>query len=247
MFAKALVLIVIAAAACAAEPNALTAEEQAAGWRLLFDGDSLSGWTGMRGTPLPVRSWAVEDGLLRTQEDSSGGDLRTIEIFDDFELAWEWKIEAKGNSGVKYNVQEQWVNAGFRPGQSAERKARTRRTAVGFEYQLSDDSRWDRSKPDWRKSATGALYLLRWPQQKPLRPVGEWNTSRIILRGDHGEHWLNGEMLFEFEMGSKDFLARVAKTKFRQMPGYGRKGPGPIVLQHHGSPAWFRNIKIRIR
>ena len=89
------------------------------------------------------------------------------------------------------------------------------------------------------------MYLIHWVDEKLLKPVGEWNTSRIVVRGNHGEHWLNGEKLFEFEMGSKDMLDRVQKTKFRQMPGYGLKGPGPMVLQHHGSPVWFRNLPIQ--
>lgn len=246
MSAKLLALPLVAALTLCAEPPASpVGDAKASEWRPLFDGESFAGWTGMRGNPLPTKSWAVEDGMLRTLKDGSDGDLRTVEVFNDFELEWEWKIAPKGNSGVKYVVQEDWTNAGFRPDATPERKARLRRSAVGFEYQLSDDERWDRSKTDWRKSATGALYLLHWAEDKPLKPVGEWNTSRIVVVGNHGEHWLNGEKLFEFEMGSKDLLGRVANTKFRAMPGYGRKGPGPIVLQHHGSPAWFRNIRVR--
>ena len=235
----------LAALTLSAEPNALSGKEQADGWRLLFDGKSFSGWTGLRDHPLPTKSWAVEDGMLRTLEDGSDGDLRTVEVFGDFELEWEWKISEKGNSGVKYVVQDEWVSASFRPDMPPARRERLSRSAVGFEYQLSDDARWDRSRKDWAKSATGALYLLHWVEDKPLKPVGEWNVSRIVVRGNHGEHWLNGKKLFDFELGSKDLLSRVAKTKFSKMSGYGRKGPGPIVLQHHGSPAWFRNIKIR--
>lgn len=215
------------------------------GFRPLFDGQSFSGWTGMRGRDLPTQSWTIESGMIRTLEDGSGGDLRTEEVFNDFELRFEWKIAEKGNSGVKYNVQEEWTNAGFRPDHSPRRRERAARSAVGFEYQLSDDARWDRSHDDWAKSATGSVYLIKWVEEKPLKPVGEWNTSRIVVRGNHAEHWLNGKMLFDYEMGSKDILERVVKTKFRQMPGYGVKGPGPIVLQHHGSPAWFRNIEIK--
>jgi hypothetical protein len=125
-----------------------------------------------------------------------------------------------------------------------EKKERARRGAVGFEYQISDDSRWDRSHDDWAKSATGALYLVKWADEKPIKPVGEWNTSRILVRGNHGEHWLNGEKLFEFEMGSRELLDQVRTTKFRQAPGYGIKGSGPIVLTHHGSPVWYRNLRI---
>ena len=229
-------LLTAAVCACAGEEG---------GFRPLFDGKSFDGWTGMRGRPLPTQSWAVEEGMIRTREDGSGGDLRTQEEYSDFDLRFEWKISEKGNAGVKYNVQEEWTNAGFRPDHSPAKRERSARSAVGYEYQISDDTRWDRSHDDWAKSATGAYYLVKWVDEKPLKQVGEWNSSRIVVRGNQVEHWLNGEKLFEFELGSKDILERVAKTKFRQMPGYGLKGPGPIVLQHHGSPAWFRNIRIK--
>jgi len=215
------------------------------GFEPLFDGKSFDGWTGMRGNPLPSQSWAIEDGMIRTQEDRSGGDLSTVAEYSDFELRFEWKIAEKGNSGIKYNVQEEWTSNRFRPSMSDARKARVQRGAIGFEYQISDDARWDRSQDNWQKSATGALYLIKWADETPLKPVGEWNTSRIVVSGNHGEHWLNGEKLFEFEMGSPEVLERVRKTKFKQMPGYGLKGSGPIVLTHHGSPVWYRNLRIR--
>ncbi len=215
------------------------------GFKPLFDGESFDGWTGMRGNPLPSQSWVIEDGMIRTQKDRSGGDLRTVAEYSDFDFRFEWKIAEKGNSGVKYNVHEEWTSDRFRPSQTERQKARIQRGAIGFEYQISDDTLWDRSLDDWRASASGALYLIHWVDEKLLKPVGEWNTSRIVVRGNHGEHWLNGEKLFEFEMGSKDMLDRVQKTKFRQMPSYGLKGPGPMVLQHHGSPVWFRNLPIQ--
>ena len=243
--AKALLLAVALSGAVAAEPNVLTTQESADGWRLLFDGKSFAGWTGMRGYPLPTRSWQVEDGMIRTTEDRVGGDLRTVEVFDDYELSWEWKISERGNSGVKYVVQEDWPVTSYKPGHDEARKEQYRRFASGFEYQISDDTRWDKSKPGWEKSACGALYLLYPAQDKTVKPVGEWNTSRIVVRGNHAEHWLNGKKVVEFEMGSADLLERVTHTKFRTLANYGTKGPGPIVLQHHGSPAWFRNIKIR--
>lgn len=211
----------------------------------LFDGKTLSGWTGMRGNPLPTQSWAIEDGAIRTRQDGSGGDLRTVAAYTDFDLRFEWKIAERGNSGIKYNVQEEWINFRFRPDWPEEKKLRARRGAIGFEYQIADDSIFDRSRPDWAKSATGALYLLQWAEEKPLKPVGEWNESRIVVRGNHAEHWLNGRKLFELEMGSRELLDRVEKTKFRQAPGYGRKGSGPIVLTHHGTPVWYRNLRIR--
>ena len=224
---------------------AVTAYGGEEGFKPLFDGESFDGWTGMRGNPLPRQSWVIEDGMIRTQRDRSGGDLRTVVEYSDFDFRFEWKIAERGNSGVKYNVHEEWTSARFRPNQPEAQKARIQRGAIGFEYQISDDTLRDRTNDNWRGSASGALYLLHWADEKSLKPVGEWNTSRIVVHGNHGEHWLNGEKLFEFEMGSMEMLDRVRKTKFRQMPGYGLKGPGPIVLQHHGSPVWFRNLRVR--
>ena len=211
----------------------------------LFDGKTLNGWTGMRGNPLPTQSWTIENGTIRTQKDRTGGDLRTVAEYTDFDLRFDWKISEKGNSGVKYNVQEEWINTSFRPDWSKEQKENLRRFAIGFEYQIADDAIFQNGHEDWKKSATGALYLLVGADEKPLHPVGEWNSSRIVVHGNHGEHWLNGKKLFEFEMGSRELLDQVEKTKFRRAPGYGIKGPGPIVLTHHGSPVWYRNLRIR--
>ena len=240
----ATLLLVAAAAASAATPT-LTPEEKAAGWTWLFDGADTSAWMGLDRTPFPSRTWVVEDGLLRTTEDGSGGDLRTVEQFQDFELAFEWKIAPGGNSGVKYIVQEEWVSSGFKPDLSPERKQRMRLQAVGLEYQMIDDSILDHSKPDWELSATGSVYLLAAPPRKNVHPPGAWNSSRIVVRGSTAEHWLNGEKILTVELGSKELLAQVERTKFRKMSGYGRPGAGAIVLQHHGKPAWFRAIKVR--
>ncbi|MCB1022645.1 MAG: DUF1080 domain-containing protein [Acidobacteria bacterium] len=229
-----LLLLAVTLAAPAAEDGFLP----------LFDGKTLDGWTGMRGAPLPSQSWTVENGMIRTQPDRTGGDLRTVVVYDDFDLRWEWKIAPKGNSGIKYNVQDEWINTSFRPDWSDEKKEQAHHFAIGFEYQISDDSLFE-GKQDWKKSATGALYLLEWAEEKPLKPVGEWNESRIVVHGSHGEHWLNGKKLFEFEMGSRALMDKVKQTKFRVAPGYGIKGPGPIVLTHHGTPVWYRNLRIK--
>lgn len=214
-------------------------------WKPLFDGKTTAGWTGMRGATFPTQTFAVEDGSLRTLEDGSGGDIRTVDEYTNFELEFEWKISPGGNAGLKYNVQEAWTTAGFKPNLPPERKAALERSAVGFEYQVIDDSILKR-KPGWEKSATGALYLIYAAEgQKKMNPPLEWNKARIVVDGNHVEHWLNGEKLFECELGSKETLERVEQTKFRRMPGYGLAGTGPIVLQHHGHPAWFRNLRIR--
>lgn len=222
--------------------NRISLREEAAGWRLLFDGRTSAGWQGMRGAPFPEQSWAVEDGAIRTLPDNSGGDIQFVERFSDFELEFEWKIAKGGNSGVKYIVQEEWISFSFAPDRREDAKAMMRRRAIGLEYQIIDDEKYADRAED---SKTGALYLLHSNPNKNLKRPGLWNRSKIVVDGNHGEHWLNGEKLLEFELGSKQLLGRVSRTKFRQAPGYGRKGPGYIVLTHHNSPAWFRNIRVR--
>jgi 3-keto-disaccharide hydrolase len=227
-----------------AEPNHLTADEQAHGWKLLFDGKTTTGWRGMKGTPFPSQTWTIEDNAIRTKEDNSGGDLATEKVFNNFELEVEWKISPGGNSGIKYLVQDEWLSPHFQPDLSAKEKHAQWLAAVGPEYQIYDDEKMAHH-PGWEKSSTGALYLLYAPKDRHLNPPGQWNVARIVVRGNHVEHWLNGGKLLECELGSPELLALVEKTKFRKVPGYGIKGPGRIVLQHHGSPVWFRNIKIR--
>lgn len=225
-------------------PNRLSPDEQAAGWKLLFDGKTTRGWEGMRGTRFPSQSWAIEDGTIRTLDDNSGGDVISVRPYENFELSIEWKIAPRGNSGIKYLVQKEWISTAFRPDISDERRRRIRLSAIGPEYQIIDDEVM-RRREGWEKSSTGALYLLYEPKGKRVNPPGEWNLTRIVVRGNHGEHWLNGGKICEFAFGSEELLARVEKSKFRHVPGYGIKGPGYIVLTHHNSPAWFRNIKIR--
>jgi hypothetical protein len=227
-----------------AADGALSPAEESAGWRMLFDGKTRTGWTGMKGTPFPAKSWVVEDGMIRTTEDGSDGDLVTTTAFDNFELAFEYKLAAGGNSGVKYGVQQEWLSPHWAPDEKPDFKASQAISAVGYEFQIYDDATLDR-KPGWELSSTGALYLLEEPLNKKVNKPGEWNSVRIVVDGNHVEHWLNGAKLLEYELGSKELLAKVEETKFRKVPGYGRKAAGYIVLQHHGSPAWFRNIKIR--
>ena len=225
--------MVLGCALLAAEANTLTTEEQAAGWRLLFDGKTYSGWTGMKGTALPEAHWAIEDGVLRTVPGTSG-DLVTTRPFDSFELTFDVKILADGNSGVKYLVRQDWSLNPERPGLQA----------VGHEYQVLDDATL-KGKPGWEKESMGSFYLVYAPEDKKQSPFGEWNTCRVMVQGDLVEHWLNGDKILEYQLGTDEVLALVQQTKFRNVPGFGTKAPGYIVLTHHESPAWFRNIKIR--
>lgn len=245
---RALVLASFAASAALAGPgaNQLSEDEKLAGWQLLFDGATSAGWEGFQGTPFPASSWAVEDGAIRTLANNSGGDIVTVSEFENFELAFDWKLVKGGNSGVKYLVQKAWASPGYRPHLSPDAKRRSMLRATGPEYQLLDDDNLSRDRPGWGYSSTGSLYLLYKPAaDKVVRPSGEWNTSRILVRGTHAEHWLNGAKIVEYEFNSPDLLQRVERTKFRRVPGFGFKGPGYIALTHHNHPVWYRNIKIR--
>lgn len=206
-----------------AEPNQLTPEERAAGWKLLFDGKSLNGWRGFKKQEPPKQGWVVEDGCLKKVAGVQGGDIITTEQFADFELSWEWRMPPRANNGIKYFITEE------------------RSSPIGHEYQMIDDSIV--KNPLQR---TASFYDVLPPKETaPLKPPGEWNSSRVIARGNHVEHWLNGSKVLEYELGSESVLAAVAKSKFKTVPGFGTRIKGHILLTDHKDEASFRNIKIR--
>ena len=214
------------AAFAADEPNTLTAAEKAAGWRLLFDGKTIAGWVAIGKDEFPGKGWAVEEGTLHHTK--GGGDLVTREMFASFELVWEWKIAQAGNSGVKFNLPDSKKN-------------------IGFEYQLLDDAGHPDGQIGGRLHQTAGLYdLIEPPADKKINPVGEWNSSRIVVQGNHVEQWLNGAKTVEFEMGSDALKAAIAKSKFKAIPGFGEKTKSPLLLQDHGDEIWFRSIKIHV-
>ena len=230
----------------AARPNELTAAERATGWRLLFDGRTLIGWRGLGYDSVPTAHWKVADGAIEKiasgnvpklpdGQPAHGGDLMTVDSFGDFELAFEWKVAPGANSGVKYNVSEQ-LSMSQAPNHAA----------LGFEYQILDDDRHEDGKlPSHR---AGALYDLIAPNaRKHVRPVGEWNRSRIVFRGRHGEHWLNGEKIVAFDLETPRMDSLIAASKYRSIPGFAERRKGHIVLQDHGDEAYFRSIKVRER
>lgn len=239
-----------------AVPNRLTAAERDAGWRLLFDGRSLAGWRGLGYPGIPTGHWTVEDGTIKKIATSKvakqpdgrplpGGDLMTEATFRDFELAWEWRITPVGNTGLKYNVSEA-LSTGVP--ETATRPATGSRgashSAIGFEYQMIDDDRHSDGKLPTHR--TGALYDLITPNEsKRVNPVGEWNQSRVVFRGNHGEHWLNGSKLVEFDLGSPSLTAALAASKYKSIPWFADRRTGHIVLQDHADEVYFRNIKIR--
>jgi hypothetical protein len=239
-----------AAAAVAAGPveknNQLTAEEKAAGWRLLFDGNSAELWRGWNLKGMPAKGWSVADGCLRCAKtdgrpNGGGGDLVTVEEFTDFEFRWEWRISKGGNSGVEYFLFKR--DKGAKPLYQGD----DGRSLVGHEYQLLDDDAYRGTKngPD---RMTAALYDVVAPAgaAKKLRPVGEWNESRLVVRQNHVEHWLNGAKVLEYEVGSPAVNAAIAKSKYKGVAGFGAKRTSSILLQDHGEEIWFRNMKVRV-
>jgi Domain of Unknown Function (DUF1080) len=239
-------------------PNTLTAAERAAGWRLLFDGHSFAGWRGLGYDSVPTAHWTIENGAIKKIANERvakgadgkripGGDLMTDSTFGDFELSWDWKMTPAGNSGVKYNVSEEL--SGGQPSnvlRPATGSAGVSHSAIGFEYQMIDDDRHSDGKLPTHRS--GALYDMLVPSaDKRLAPVGEWNHSRIVFVGNHGEHWLNGVKVVEYDLGTPRVDSAFAHSKFHTMPWYPQRRTGHIVLQDHGDEVYFRNIKIKAK
>ena len=225
--------------------NTLSSNEMAEGWSLLFNGIDFEGWRGLGRESIPEGHWTIENGFLKKipsgdvplQEDGQpveGGDILTEETFEDFDLRFEWKISPGGNSGIKYNVSES-ISMSFPP----------EFAALGFEYQILDDH----GHPDAQNGANrtaAALYDLFAPDKKNLKPVGEWNSGRIFFKGNHGEHWLNGQKVLEFDLDTPEMEKRLKDSKYSIYEGFGLKRKGHIVIQDHTDAAWYRNIKIKI-
>jgi hypothetical protein len=202
----------------------LTPGEAKEGWRLLFDGKTTRGWRAYNGDSIPA-GWQVVDGALTRV--SAAADIITIEEFGDFELSLQWRVAEGANSGIFYRAVEglEWIYQG------------------APEYQILDDAR----HRDGRSPLTsaGAVYGLYPSKPGVVRPAGEWNVARIVARGPHVEHWLNGVKVAEYEQGSPDWESRVKASKFSQWPRFGKAMAGHIGLQEHGGRVEFRNIKIR--
>ena len=204
-------------------PNHLTAQEASDGWQLLFDGHSTRGWRSWRGTEFPGDGWEVLNGCLRHTK--GGGDIATVETYQDFELAFEWKTARGVNSGVKTRVP-----AG--PG-----------APLGPEYQILDDP--GTNEDNNPLSAAAALYAMFPVEGKRLEPTGTFNRSRIVWQGNRVEHWLNGVKVLEAEVGSERWEAAKARSKFKNVAEFATPKKGHIVLQDHGGEVWYRSIRIR--
>jgi hypothetical protein len=248
-----------AALSAAGAPNTLTVDERAAGWKLLFDGNSMNGWEA------PGDSWIIENGALKSMHKPKiREDLFTNQTFTDFELTWEWKIEANGNSGLKYRIQDRFfiderrlkefgkfenlANDAARKRQY-KRSDATQEYIVGFEYQMIDNT----GHPDALRGAyyqSGALYSMIPASQPAARPVGDYNLSKVVVKGNRFEHWLNGVKVAEGELNAAATLEKSAARWTTGSPIHKAlaeqpKKLCPIALQNHGDAAWFRSIKIR--
>ena len=226
-------LSIVAVAAClrlqAAEPapNQLTEEEKQGGWTLLFDGKTNAGWRSFREKTFPKKGWVIENGWLHCLG-KDGGDVISDAEFDNFELKWDWKQAKAGNSGVKYFVTEK------------------RGTALGHEYQMIDDELNPDAKLHNGRRVTGSFYDVLKPDQTPgTKPPGEINHSRIVVKGNHVEHWLNGAKVLDYSTDSQATRDAVKESKFQKVAGFGEKIKGHILLQDHHSEVWFQNVKIR--
>jgi hypothetical protein len=202
------------------------------GWVSLFDGKSLAGWHGFNRKGDVVKNWDIEDGALvclGAAKDAHGGDIVTDGMYGNFEITWEWKVNSGSNSGLMYHVIED-------PKYKAPYE-------TGPEYQMIDDIGFPEKLQDWQK--TGADYAMTVANDKKnLKPVGEWNSSKIIFKDAHVEHWLNGEKIVEFQAWTDDWNKRRTTGKWKDFPDYGKAKTGGIALQDHGNKVFFKNIRI---
>lgn len=194
------------------------------GFISLFDGETLAGWTNGAGQPVEEGGWVAEDGILHRAGKS--GDLYSAKEYGDFELRWDWKIAPKGNSGVKYRV------------------TRYDKSLLGPEYQVLDNEHPDGKKTPKRQA--GALYdLFPTSVEDSGRPIGEWNASRIVARGNHLQHYLNGNRVVDITVGSDEWKETHAASKFKSLPDFAGNPSGRIFLQDHGDEVWYRNLEIK--
>ena len=189
----------------------------------IFDGKTLNGWTTTDGKPV-TKGWEVVDGAIHLNTGAGrGGNIVTAKEYANFDFRFEWKISPGGNSGIKYRVR----NYG--------------KHTLGCEFQIIDDA----TSPDGQKpkSGTGAMYDLYPPNaNKYLKPVGEFNTSRVVIRGNRVQHWLNGHLIVTVCIGSCDWFQKKAQSKFKDICGFSENRCGKIMLTDHGSEVWYRNI-----
>lgn len=217
-------------------PNSLSDREKAEGWKLLFDGKTTNGWRGAKLEGFPDHGWQVKDGILTVlssdgKESANGGDIVTTRTYENFILKFEFKITPGANSGVKYFV-DPTLNKGAG-------------SAIGCEFQILDDERHPDAKLGVKGNRKlGSLYdLIPAPSKKKFY-MDQFNKGMVVVRGNHVEHWLNGEKLIEYERNNQEWNALVAYSKYKNWPDFGNHKKGYILLQDHGNEVSFKNIKI---
>jgi hypothetical protein len=209
--------------------NTLSRSERSAGWQLLFDGQTISQWRGYQKDKVPA-AWGVEEGAMALVG-KGGGDLVTLNQYENFELVLDWKISEGGNSGVFFNVVEE---------------PKLRYTwLTGPEVQIIDDLRHPDAKQGKNNNRQAGNYDLMPLATPAVKPVGEYNTMRVVVNKGHVEHWLNGRKVVDYHLWTPEWEALVKGSKFASMPRYGRAKSGYIALQDHGDKVWFKNVKIR--
>ncbi len=215
------------------QDNTLTEEEKKAGWKLLFDGKTTDGWRGYKMEKIPP-GWQAVDGVLARVAGGTGGkgagggdDIVTVDEYDNFELSLEWKIAKGGNAGVLYRVVEKAATSWHE----------------APEMQVLDNAKYPARD---KRELAGACYGLYAPSKDLTRPAGEWNKVRLLADGNRVEHWMNGEKIVEYEIGSEDWNAKVAASKFKDKPLFAKASKGRICLQDHSDRGEYRNLKIRI-
>ena len=219
--------------------NNVAVDEIKNGWKMLWDGKTTEGWRGARLDGFPTNGWEISEGMLTVlstggEESAAGGDIVTTEVYGDFELKVDFKITEGANSGIKYYVDPD-LNKG--PGSS-----------IGLEYQILDDARHPDAKLGNHEGSRtlASLYdLIAADPNKPVNPIGEWNTAHIISKDNHVEHWLNGMKVLEYERKSDAYRKLVSESKYVKWPKFGEAEKGVILLQDHGDRVSFKNIKIR--
>ena len=218
--------------------NTITPREAKDGWKLLWDGRTSAGWRGAKLTAFPAQGWEMKDGVLSVSETegkeaAAGGDIVTVDEYENFELTLEYRLTRGANSGIKY-----FVNTELNTGAGS---------AIGNEFQLLDDDVHPDAKLGVNHNRTnGGLYDLIPPRNVRFNGIGEWNRARIIVRGNHVEHWLNGFKTVEYERGTQEWRALVDHSKYTVWPNFGEAKKGHLLLQDHGNAVSFRSIKIRV-
>jgi len=209
--------------------NGFTAEKTSkpGKWEVLFDGKSTDKWRGFKKDSFPDKAWKVEDGALKTIPGGDVADIITKEKYANFEFEAEWKISPGGNSGIIYRISEEFAQSWF----------------TGPEYQVLDDSKHADGKK--QETSAAAVYALIAPTNKVLKAVGQWNKARIVAKGTHIEHWLNGKKVAEYDGDSQAFKDLIAASKFKDKPQFAKESSGHIALQNHHDEVWYRNVRVR--